>query len=274
MNWKNAGENPFLGWFRMLITEAVLSLLGLRYTFNRSFLWFELRRRCVYLFCSPWAISRRFLDQRGETREAQGYGETPLATLAAVAGRLGLSDGDRVLELGSGTGRNCVWLSARYGCCSTGVEQIPTLVKIARKLIARSSLARKVSFSCQDMFDLDISRYRLVYVDCTAMSEKCIRKVAMLCAGLPDEARVISVNASLAELMPERFQLERAFPGLFIWGWSDMRIQRVGMPEDPGEDLQGGCSDDFHGNGCSFATANTEAGNAPLAASAMESVNQ
>ncbi|MCL6268952.1 class I SAM-dependent methyltransferase [Sansalvadorimonas sp. 2012CJ34-2] len=274
MNWKNAGENPFIGWFRMLITEACLSLVGVRFIFQRQFLWFESRRRLVYLFCSPWAISRRFLDDRGEL-EAQGYGETPLVTLEAVARRLELSTGDRILELGCGTGRNCVWLAANYGCHIDGVEQIPTLVRISQRLLKGSSLTDKVTLSCMDMFELDMSSYRLVYVDCTAMSEACIRQVAMLCAGLPNEARVVTVNASLSELMPERFQLERVFPGLFIWGWSDMRIQRVGMPEDyldsPQVDSQ---SDHFNGNCGSFAAADTEAGDSALATGAAQGMNQ
>ena len=274
MNWKNAGENPFLGWFRMLVTEAVLSLVGLRYIFQRQFLCYELRRRLVFLFCSPWALSRRFLDARGET-DAQGYGETPLVTLEAVASRLEISEGDRILELGCGTGRNCIWLAARYGCYAEGVEQISALVQITQKLIAGSSVAKRVKLTCQDMFELDMSRYRLVYVDCTAMSEKCIRQVAMLCAGLPNEARVVTVNASLSELMPERFQLERTFPGLFIWGWSDMRIQRVGMPEDHLDDPQADSeSDHFNSNGSGFSTTNTEACDSMLASGATQGVDQ
>ena len=273
MNWKNAGENRLFGWFRMLVTEVFLSLAGFGFIFHRDFLWFEIRRRLVFLFCSPWAISRRFLDARGET-EAQGYGETPLVTLEAVARRLELSEADRVLELGSGTGRNCVWLSSRYGCYSEGVEQIPALVRIAKGLIADTAVAEKVLLSCQDMFELDMSGYRLVYVDCTAMSPKCIRQVAMLCAGLPNEARVVTVNASLSELMPERFQLERVFPGLFIWGWSDMRIQRVGMPEEHQNDPQAGLSDHFNGNGCCLSATNAEAGNTALTSSTSESVDK
>ena len=273
MNWKNAGENRFLGWFRMLFVELLLSVAGAGYIFNRAFLWFELRRRLLYLFCSPWAVSRRFLDQRGEA-EAQGYGETPLVTLKAVTTRLELAEIDRVLELGAGTGRNCVWLAARYGCRVDGVEQIPLMVKFARKLVQGSSLASRVKFLCGDMFALDMSGYQLVYVDCTAMNKRCIRQVAMLCAGLPDGARVVSVNASLAELMPERFQLERVFPGLFIWGWSDMRIQRVGMPEEAGKLLQADNSGKLYGNSRRLSTTNTEAGNASPAASSVQGVDQ
>ena len=231
MNWKNAGENRFWGWFRALCVEVLLSVVGVRYCFRGRFLLFEVPRRLVYLLCSPWAISRRFLDQKGEF-DAQGYGETPLVTLAAVGDRLQLTSSDALLELGSGTGRNCVWLSEAYGCKAHGVEQIPSYVRTAELLIRRCLPNGKVSFACGDIFDLDMSRWRFVYVDCTAMSESCIRQVAMLCAGLSNGARLVTVNASFSELMSERFQLERVFPGLFIWGWSDIRIHRVGPPED------------------------------------------
>ncbi|CAM3549708.1 class I SAM-dependent methyltransferase [Parendozoicomonas haliclonae] len=229
MNWKNAGENAFVGWFRALFTEALLSLVGLRYCFTLPFLFFELHRRWIYFFCSPWAISRRFLDQRGEL-DAQGYGETPLVTLGAVAERLQLSESDTVLELGCGTGRNCAWLSSRYGCKTLGVEQVPQYISIAEKLNARYFPQGQVTFCCEDMFSLDMSAQQIVYVDCTAMSEACIRQVAFLCAGMPNGAYLVAVNANMSELMPERFQTERVFPGLFIWGWSDVRIFSVGPP--------------------------------------------
>ena len=132
MNWKNATENPLLGWFRALGTELILSLVGLRYSFSFRFLHFELRRRLFFFLCSPWAVSRRFLDKRGEF-DAQGYGETPLMTLEAVARRLKISSDDAVLELGSGTGRNCVWLSDRYGCRTLGIEQIQLFVQLGKK---------------------------------------------------------------------------------------------------------------------------------------------
>ncbi|MTI14801.1 SAM-dependent methyltransferase [Sansalvadorimonas verongulae] len=237
MNWKNARENRLWGWFRALVTEVMLSVVGFRYIFSFRFIYFELHRRAFFFLCSPWAVSRRFLDQRGEF-DAQGYGETPLVTLNAVARRLKLSSSDALLELGSGTGRNCMWLSDRYGCRTLGIEQIPLFVQLGKKLARQSMPPGKVSFICGDMFGLDMSRWQRVYVDCTAMSESCIRQVAMLCAGLPNGAKVVTVNASLAQLMPERFQLESTFPGLFIWGWSDMRIQRVGPPEESPEEQQ------------------------------------
>ncbi len=238
MNWKNAGENRFFGWFRALGTEIVLSLVGLRYCFSCRFLCFELQRRLIYLFCSPWAISRRFLDQQGQSsdvQDAQGYGETPLITLNAVARRLRLSEKDALLELGSGTGRNCAWLSDRYGCRTCGIEQIPQYVYFAEKMVKRHFSDGQVSLICGDMFALDMSDWHFVYVDCTAMSEPCIGQVAFLCAGLPNGAKLVTVNASMSEWMPERFQIETVFPGLFIWGWSEIRIHRVGPPDESAE---------------------------------------
>ena len=237
MNWKNAGEGALYGWFRMLLTELVLSVVGLRYCLSWRFLRYELHRRLFYFFCSPWAISRRFLDQRGEY-DAQGYGETPLVTLAAIAQRLELTKKDAILELGSGTGRNCAWLNANYGCRATGIEQIPQYVSLAQRLERRyfsdndsvdpsKTLVRSL---CGDMFAMDMSSQNYVYVDCTAMSEACIRQVAFLCAGLPNGSVLVTVNASMHALMPERFQVERMFPGLFLWGWSDIRFHRVGPP--------------------------------------------
>ena len=242
MNWKNAGEGAFFGWFRMLLTDLVLSVVGLRYCLSWRFLRYELHRRLFYFFCSPWAISRRFLDQQ-EEYDAQGYGETPLVTLAAIARRLELTEADTLLELGSGTGRNCAWLSANYGCRATGVEQIPQYVRFAQYLEHRyfsdnnalpeldtTGSDTKVNSLIGDMFTMDMSGWNYVYVDCTAMSESCIRKVAFLCAGLPNDSILVTVNASMHALMPERFQIERAFTGLFLWGWSDIRFHRVGPP--------------------------------------------
>ena len=229
MNWDNAGENRLYGWFRTLVVECALAAVGLRQCLSRRFLAAELHRRWLYLLCNPWVISRRFLRARGE-HQAQGYGETPLATLASVARRLQLGPDDRLVELGCGTGRNCLWLADRYDCQILGVEQIPVYVDFAQRLARRHMPGRPVTFVCADMFSLDLSGYSCVYVDCTAMSTSCIRRLALLCAGLPNGARLVSVNAAMAEWMPERFQIERAFPGLFAWGWSDIRIYRVGPP--------------------------------------------
>jgi len=229
MNWKNAGENSLYGWFRTLVVELVLATVGLRQCGSIRFLRTEVHRKLLYLLCNPWVISRRFLNSRGE-ENAQGYGETPLTTLASVARRLHLSPGDRFVELGCGTGRNCLWLADRYGCQILGVEQIQVYVDFANKLARRHMPDCKVSFVCTDMFELQMSEWDCVYVDCTAMSKSCIRRLALLCAGLPNGARLVTVNAALADLMPERFQVESVFPGLFAWGWSEVRIHRVGPP--------------------------------------------
>ena len=234
MNWNNAGENPLYGWLRRTVLTLFLASLGLRHPGSRHFVWFELRRRLLYLPCNPWVISRHFLNARGE-HSAQGYGETPLVTLRTVARHLQLTELDHLLELGMGTGRNCVWLAATQGCKATGVEQVPLFVNLANRLINKTKVGERLTFLCEDIFSLDMSAWQKVYVDATAMSESTILRLAMLCAGLPNGARVAIVNADLNRIMPERFQAEAAFPALFVWGWSDVRIFRVGPPEPLGD---------------------------------------
>lgn len=63
-------------------------------------------------------------------RNAFAMGTVP--EVAALADRLGLAAGDRVLDVGCGTGRHLRALAAEHGCTGVGVDVSAALVEVAR----------------------------------------------------------------------------------------------------------------------------------------------
>jgi SAM-dependent methyltransferase len=74
-----------------------------------------------------------------------------MLTLAGVTAR------DRVVDLGSGDGRNVI-AAARRGARAIGVEFNPDLVTLSRQRAAAAGVAARASFVQHDMFTYDFSR--------------------------------------------------------------------------------------------------------------------
>jgi SAM-dependent methyltransferase len=88
---------------------------------------------------------------------------TPAAVAREAAQLLAPQPGMRVLDVGAGPGKFCVLAAhERPGCSFVGVEIRPSLIKVARKLAARTGLAN-VSFVEGDAMELDWSTYDAFY---------------------------------------------------------------------------------------------------------------
>lgn len=88
---------------------------------------------------------------------------TPAGVAREAAHLLAPRPGMRILDVGAGPGKFCV-LAAREapGCTFVGVELRPSLIKLARKLAARTALPN-VSFVEGNALDLDWSDYDAFY---------------------------------------------------------------------------------------------------------------
>ncbi len=166
------------------------------------------------LVFNPYRVSRRFLQKKGE-KNLYVYGETPLKTLHRIADFCNLGASDTFLELGSGRGKGCFWISSFVGCKTVGVEWIPLFSKVA-SFLAKMLRFDSLSFFCEDFQKSDFSKATFVYLYSTSMSDQEIEdSVKKMEERLPNRAKVLTVSEPLNHF---RFKQIRSFPVSFPWG--------------------------------------------------------
>ena len=111
------------------------------YLRSKKFFWADCLLFWRYLFSNPYRMCRKFLEKRGAD-EIHAYGETPLITLEKIVASFAIHPEDKWLELGSGRGRGCFWISEFWGCRARGIEWIPTFVSRASWIAAKISTCR------------------------------------------------------------------------------------------------------------------------------------
>ncbi|MEW1547391.1 cyclopropane-fatty-acyl-phospholipid synthase family protein [Streptomyces tsukubensis] len=85
--------------------------------------------------------------------------EAQLAKLDLVAGKLGLREGDRLLDVGSGWGSMAIHAAREYGAYVTGVTLSREQAAYARKRIAEAGLTDRVEIRVQDYRDVTDGPY-------------------------------------------------------------------------------------------------------------------
>ncbi len=175
----------------------------LDYSRSLRFLLADLGLALAYITKSPYAISKAYWN-------SYTYGETPIRVLRKIAKYIGPDD--VVYELGSGTGRACLWLHHRIGCRTVGIECIPVFVRRAQLF------ARGPEFVCDDFFTSDLSDASVVYLYGSMMTEDEVNRIS---TRIPSGARVITVSFPLPG-----FQLIHRFPVRFPWGRTHIYISR------------------------------------------------
>jgi SAM-dependent methyltransferase len=154
-------------------------------------------------------------------KEAFPYGETPLCSLKAIADRCGLTQEDKVVDLGCGRGRGVFFLSHFYGCKATGIDMIKLFIDRARHL-AEEQRVLKVSFSCTDMRKYDFSQATVVFFYGTTFSDKFVQQLKQALTALPKGSKVITVSYPL-----EGFQVVDQFDVSFPWGSGEIYLHLV-----------------------------------------------
>ncbi|MCW3096967.1 MAG: hypothetical protein JWL77_2585 [Chthonomonadaceae bacterium] len=77
-----------------------------------------------------------------------------LGATKELAEGLGLTEGESVLDVGSGLGGPARYLAAVHGCNVTGIELTPIFVEIADKLSARTGLSDRLRFVQGNALDM------------------------------------------------------------------------------------------------------------------------
>ena len=178
----------------------------LRYLRNPKFARASFLLGIFYLFCNPYRYCRKFLEKRG-AEEVHAYGETPLTTLEKIACKAKIGKDDLFLELGSGRGKNALWMGAHVGCQVIGIEWIERFAK-------RASWAaigmKNVSFIHADVLDVSFEGATVIYLYGSSWNEELICRLAKK---IPVGAKIISISFPLSG-----FTLLEEFPVAFPWG--------------------------------------------------------
>lgn len=197
-----------------------------RYYRSWSFLKADLALRLIYLFHSPYKMSKRFLMKRGE-QDIHIYGETPLTSLELIAKECGLRASDCVYELGCGRGRTCFWLHSFIQCSVVGIEYIPAFVERANLVKKRLKIPR-VEFRQEDMTLASLQGATVCYLYGSCLEEKTIKLLASHFAQLPIGTKIITVSYPLSDYWEkDSFELMKRFTVPYTWGEADVYMQVV-----------------------------------------------
>lgn len=200
--------------------------VAFKYYGNVKFMKEDLSLRLMYFFHNPYRMNKRFLMMRGE-KEIYTYGETPLTTLDFIAHEAQIGPQDRVIELGSGRGRNCFWLHSIIGCEVVGIEYVPEFVERANRIKERLGVSG-VEFLLGDFMNpkggFPVGTIYYLYGSC--LSDSDIEKLAERLAKLPRGTKIITVSYPLTEyILKPSFEVINHFTAPFTWGEADVYIQ-------------------------------------------------
>jgi SAM-dependent methyltransferase len=133
-----------------------------------------------------------------------------------------LRPSDRVLLVGSGTGRDLVGL-LELGCDVTGLEQAPELVEISRTHLARRGLSATVVAGSVDRADVDGAFDAVVFspgvYSCLHPLASRVATLARLRARLSKDGRMLISYSSFAAQSPWTVRLTRASARLTGADW-------------------------------------------------------
>jgi SAM-dependent methyltransferase len=228
MGWINSIKEHLLLagiYFKVLafnFTEYVKVVA--RYYSNSAFRRCDLSLLSLYLFQSPFRISKQFLLHQGSA-DLYTYGETPLTTLDSIAKRAGLHSRDVVLELGCGRGRTCFWLHHFIGCQVIGIEYVPAFVDKASRVKNKYQIGG-VAFRLEDLFHSDLQGATVIYLYGSCFSSEEISLLIKRFSKLPAGTKIITVSYALTDYQPSApFRLLKQFPGRFTWGTAMVSVQ-------------------------------------------------
>lgn len=195
------------------------------YYSNFTFLKIDSYLLFSYLFDNPFAMSKRFLLDKGAS-DLHAYGETPLTTLEEVASECRLLPSDTVFELGCGRGRTCFWLREFIGCSVVGVEYVPEFVQRANQVKAKFDLDSRIQFRQEDFLMTDLSQATVIYLYGTCLTRSFIEVLANRFESLPVGTKIITVSYPLSDYTSSgAFETMKRFPARFTWGIADIYLQ-------------------------------------------------
>lgn len=176
---------------------------------------FDILFSFVYLFLNPYRTSRKYLEKKLH-KKIYNYGETPLTEMEKIVKKFNIQSNNKVLELGAGRGKMSFWINFFIKCQVTGIEQIPSFVKIANLFIKIFNL-KNINFVCEDFFNYDFKNYDIIYLYGTTLSDEKIKTLISKFKKLSPSVKIITISYSLNEY-DNTFDCVEDFDITFPWG--------------------------------------------------------
>jgi cyclopropane fatty-acyl-phospholipid synthase-like methyltransferase len=104
--------------------------------FDYRLLWLRPQNRAIHF--GYWDVGTR------------GHSASLLNMNRALAGRIGVRTGQRVLDAGCGVGGSSIWLAQTYGVEVVGITPVASQIDRARRYAEEQGVADRVSFAQQD----------------------------------------------------------------------------------------------------------------------------
>lgn len=233
----NLVENTFAtdkirGALKLIFLNINTRLVGMKeflktafhYYGNKAFMKADLSLMGMYLFNSPYRISKRFLEEKGD-ENIYAYGETPLTTMERIARECQIGKEDHVFELGSGRGRACFWLRSLIGCEVTGIDNVPDFIERSKRIQDKLHI-EGIHFILGDFMTAPLEGGTLYYLFGTALDDSALKKLAERFERLPKGIRVVTISFPLTDYAKSgSFEVMKRFPVAFPWGETDAFLQ-------------------------------------------------
>lgn len=224
--------NKLFEWLQLIGLNLVVKKKNLmefckvvrRYYSYPTFRAVDLTLLSKYIFKSPFAISKAFMEARGEA-EVYVYGETPLTTLELITKECQLTNKDTIFELGAGRGRGCFWLNILLGCKVVGIEYIPEFVEKAQAVIKKYRL-KNIEIKQQDFLKTNFKGATVIYLYGTCMDQESIQRLIRKLLKLPSGTKIITVSYALKDYTDAPcFETLKRFKANFTWGEGEVYLQ-------------------------------------------------
>jgi len=145
---------------------------------------------------------------------------TPPAIVQQMLQLANVNSSDVVYDLGSGDGR-IVYLAAQdYGAHGVGIEIVPSLVEMSRKVGQDAELAGKVRIVEGDLFEADLTKATVVTL---CLSASVNERLEMKLRALRPGTRIVSRQFPIGTWTPDKIIRAEDGSDLYLWIVRDPR---------------------------------------------------
>jgi hypothetical protein len=167
-------------------------------------------------FINPFRSCRKFLEKKGED-DVHQYGETPVLVLLKIIKLADIKKSDKFLELGSGRGRSCFFLSEKVRCHVVGIEIVPTLYSLSY-ILKKFFGFERIDFYKEDMMISHLDGFNVIYLYGTGLSRPLIKSLTCKFSSLKKNTKIITISYPLTYYDSDHFILEKDVDVEFAWG--------------------------------------------------------
>ena len=196
------------------------------YLWHLKFFLADMLLLSFYFFKSPYRLVREY-DQLNPEMSLGPYGESDFYTAARIFSAFSIPKTASVVELGSGRGRLCLWLSMvrgqEYVC---GIEALDSMSQRARR-IQRWFCRDGLDFYTGNWHAMPLPPVDVYYLYAAAETDEQVREMAHALSRLRKGSRIITIGWWLGEGAPENFVLEKTLSVKMEWGKSRAFLQKV-----------------------------------------------